>query len=191
MFIDPADYEFVRPLSDHWLDVRREFDALPADVLDPWHDRHLYDADGWEAFGLYAFGWRIAANCALCPETVRLVESIPGLQTAGFSRLGPQAHIRPHRGLDRGVLRCHLGLRVPDDCGLRVGEETRQWRDGSCLVFDDTAEHEAWNRSETARVVLLLDFKREPDAFHPKYALLDWVDRTRFRLLTRLQRRAA
>jgi hypothetical protein len=27
------------------------------------------------------------------------------------------------------------------------------------MVFDDTVEHEAWNRSDRPRVVLLLDFK--------------------------------
>jgi beta-hydroxylase len=27
-------------------------------------------------------------------------------------------------------------------------------------VFDDTVEHEAWNRSEKNRIVLLLDFLR-------------------------------
>jgi len=155
---------------------------LPPDVLCPWHDRHLYDDDGWNALGLYAFGRRIAANCELCPETARLIANIPGMQTAGFSKLGSHAHIRPHSGLDRGVLRCHLGLHVPGGCELRVGRETRRWQEGECLLFDDTSEHEAWNRGDAARVVLLLDFKLEPDVFHPRYALLDFIDRTRFRV---------
>ena len=34
------------------------------------------------------------------------------------------------------------------------------WREGECLVFDDAAEHEAWNRSGATRLVLLLDFLR-------------------------------
>lgn len=190
MFFDPADFSFAGTLADHWLDIRREFDALPPDVLLPWHDRHLYDDDGWKAFGLYAFGRRISANCELCPETAGLIENVPGMQTAGFSRLGSGAHIEPHAGLERGVLRCHLGLHVSDGCELRVGNETRPWREGACLVFDDTAEHEAWNRSEIARVVLLLDFKLDPEAFHPKYALLDWVDRMRFRVFQLFSGRA-
>ena len=189
MFVNPADFSFAGMLADHWLDIQREFDALPSNVLCPWHDRHLYDDDGWKAFGLYAFGKRISANCELCPETARLIEKVPGMQTAGFSRLGSQAHIRPHSGLERGVLRCHLGLRVPEGCALRVGNETHSWREGECLVFDDTTEHEAWNRSDTARVVLLLDFKLDAESFHPKYALLDWVDRTRFRVFQLLSRR--
>jgi hypothetical protein len=31
-------------------------------------------------------------------------------------------------------------------------------------VFDDTQEHEAWNRGDGDRVVLLLDFKRTTEA---------------------------
>lgn len=189
MFFDPSDFSFSDTLADHWLDIKREFDALPSNVLFPWHDRHLYDDIGWKAFGLYAFGRRISANCALCPETARLIEQIPGMQTAGFSRLGSHAHIRPHTGLERGVLRCHLGLHVPEGCELRVGGETRRWREGECLVFDDTAEHEAWNHSETARVILLLDVKRDAASFNLKYSLLDWVDRTRFRVVQRLSGR--
>ena len=46
-------------------------------------------------------------------------------------------------------------------CGaLRVGQATRAWREGECLVFDDTVEHEAWNRSRSKRIVVLFDFAR-------------------------------
>ena len=55
--------------------------------------------------------------------------------------------------------RCHLGLVVNDHCALRVGNETRSWQAGRTLVFCDAEEHEAWNRGDTERVVLLLDFR--------------------------------
>ena len=48
-------------------------------------------------------------------------------------------------------------------CAIRVGRETRTWSPGSCFVFDDTQEHEAWNRAASTRVVLLFDFKRDQD----------------------------
>ena len=89
-----------------------------------------------------------------------MVESIPGMTTAGFSRLEPQSHIKPHVGYTTAVLRCHLGVTVPAGCTLRVGSETREWQNGRCMVFDDTIEHEAWNRSDAIRTVLLIDFKR-------------------------------
>jgi aspartate beta-hydroxylase len=40
---------------------------------------------------------------------------------------------------------------------LRVGGETHAWREGRCVTFDDSFEHEAWNRSDRDRVVLILD----------------------------------
>ena len=86
---------------------------------------------------------------------------------AGFSRLAPGSHIKPHCGYEgwaQYVLRCHLALMVNDQCALRVGPETRSWQVGKTLVFCDATEHEAWNRGHQQRVVLLLDF-RNPE-FH-------------------------
>ena len=36
----------------------------------------------------------------------------------------------------------------------------RSWREGASLVFDDSHEHFAWNRSAEDRVVLFVDFTR-------------------------------
>jgi beta-hydroxylase len=41
-----------------------------------------------------------------------------------------------------------------------VGPETRGWREGESLVFDDTYEHEAWNDTDETRVVLFVDVIR-------------------------------
>jgi aspartyl/asparaginyl beta-hydroxylase (cupin superfamily) len=51
----------------------------------------------------------------------------------------------------------HLPLIVPDGCEFRVGGETRPWRIGKAFAFDDTIEHEAWNRSNEDRAVLIID----------------------------------
>ena len=74
-----------------------------------------------------------------------------------FSVLKPGAHIPPHTGVVNVRLVCHLPLIVPPDCGIRVGSETRGWKEGECIVFDDTFEHEAWNKSGQTRVVLIFD----------------------------------
>jgi beta-hydroxylase len=79
---------------------------------------------------------------------------------AGFSRLAPRTHVKPHVGWAASVYRLHLALDVPPGCRLRVAAETRSWQEGRCLIFDDTAEHEAWNDSALPRGVLLLDFLR-------------------------------
>ena len=51
----------------------------------------------------------------------------------------------------------HLPLIVPENCGFRVGGETREWQVGKAFAFDDTIEHEAWNDSDHYRAVLIFD----------------------------------
>ena len=81
-----------------------------------------------------------------------------------FSRLAPGTHIPPHFGAANNRLTVHLPLIVPSDCAIRIGEEVHGWREGELLAFDDSFEHEAWNRSDTERVVLIFE------AHHPNLA---------------------
>jgi len=158
MFKNSTDYEFTHALETNWQVIRQELEQINrTDFLD-WPEKHLY-GKGWQTFGLYAFGMKLGKNCQICPETTKLVEKIPNMVTAGFSSLVPGTHIAAHTGYPDGVLRCHLGLVGCDGCSLRVGDEVRDWQEGKCLVFDDTTEHEAWNRGDRTRVVLLIDFK--------------------------------
>lgn len=140
----------------NWQAIRDEATRLPAEAYQPWPERNLY-GEGWSVFGFQFSGKRFDDNCRACPTTAALVSAIPGLTTAGLSALAPGTHIRPHRGRPKAALRCHLGLVVPTDCGLRVGPDTRIWEEGKCLVFDDLLEHESWNRGAIARIVLLFD----------------------------------
>ena len=159
MFYSTAKFQFVQNLESNWHLVKEELRQLQKANFMPWPEKSLYKK-GWEVFGLYAFGKKQDKNCDLCPETTKLVESIPGLTTAGFSSLEAGTHIVPHVGYSKEVLRCHLGLFIPDNCGIRVGSETKQWQEGKCFIFDDTFEHEAWNNSNLTRIVLLLDFQK-------------------------------
>src|SRR6185369_7390651 len=65
-----------------------------------------------------------------------------------------------HHGLVNTRLICHLPLLVPAQCTFRVGNELRDWQKGKAWLFDDTIEHEAWNRSDQTRVILLFDVWR-------------------------------
>lgn len=159
MFIDTGQFPFASYLEAHWQEIRDEYLALPEEVFQPWVQREMY-GKGWSVYGLHAFGERIEPALATCPKTASHLSQIPGLTTAGFSRLAPGTHIKPHVGWVNSVYRMHLGLVVPEDCALRVGSEVRSWVEGECMIFDDTVEHEAWNKSAQSRVVLLLDFLR-------------------------------
>jgi len=150
---------FIGELEARASVIRDEYLRLEHGLFAAWPETELYDT-GWEVFGFHFFGKRQDLNCLLCPETSRAVEAIPGMITAGFSRLAAGSRIRPHRGYTGTVLRCHLGLVIPPDCALKVDGATASWREGECLFFDDTFEHEAWNNSREDRIVLLIDIAR-------------------------------
>ena len=160
MFLDTDQFDFVKTIEKNWSVIKKEFSQLEARHLSLWPEKDLYNQNEWSVYGLYAFGHKLDDNCQRCPQTTHLVESIPGMTTAGFSALAAGTHIFPHTGYSAEVWRCHLGLIVPQGAQLRVGPETRQWESGKCLVFDDTVEHEAWNPTQENRVVLLIDFKK-------------------------------
>ena len=117
----------------------------------------------WNGFYFWRHGERRAANHALCPRTSAALEALPLVRIRGnapevmFSVLTPGTHILPHRGVTNARVVCHLALVVPEDCALVVGGESRAWREGEAVAFDDTYEHEAWNRGSQTRVVLIAD----------------------------------
>jgi len=159
MFLNPQQFDWAPDLESAWEAIRAEYLALPTNLFDPWVQRQMH-GQGWSVFGLYAMGQVIPGAYVRCPQTSQVLQKVPGLSMAGFSRLAPHAHVKPHVGWAASVYRLHLGLVVPPGCRLRVAEETRSWQEGSCLIFDDTVEHEAWNESDSPRGVLLLDFFR-------------------------------
>ena len=133
-------------------------DSLP---LDQW--RELNRSPDWSAYHLIKDGKRIVEHCDLCPKTVQTVglapsPSIPNQSpVAMFSILKPGVTIPPHTGATNARLVVHLPLIIPENCGFRVGNDTREWVPGKAWVFDDTIEHEAWNKSDKVRVILIFD----------------------------------
>ncbi len=123
--------------------------------------RAITTDNGWKTYFFTAFGVRSEKNISSCPKTWAALQSIPGLQTAMFSIFDPGKHLRPHRGPFNGVLRLHLGLVIPKgDVAIRVDKEVLHWEEGKVSIFDDSFEHEAWNRTDEVRVVLFVDFER-------------------------------
>ncbi len=128
---------------------------------------HLANAVGgkpvWNAFFFYRHGTRYEANHARCPRTSAALANLPlcfvhdHSPECCYSVLTAGSHILPHHGVTNTRLVTHLALIVPEDCALVVGGESHGWEEGRCFTFDDTFEHEAWNRSARTRVVMLMD----------------------------------
>jgi len=129
--------------------------------LDQW--RELNRSPRWNVFHLILKGERVEENAARCPETMRVLAEIgqpeqPGrTPNAMFSVLKPHTRIPPHTGVSNARLVAHLPLVIPEKCGFRVGNDTREWVPGKAWVFDDTIEHEAWNDSDQPRTVFIFD----------------------------------
>jgi aspartyl/asparaginyl beta-hydroxylase (cupin superfamily) len=153
-------FPFAAELERHWQRIHQEYLGVQTELVN-WVERDLY-GEGWQVYGLYDFphGHAIAANTARCPFTAELIaRHIPRHGAGGFSRLRPGTRIQAHQGYQGPFLRCHLGLDVPEgDCTLQVDDETRRWANGAALIFDDRLSHAAWNLTDRARVVLLVDF---------------------------------
>lgn len=149
-----------------------EADPNRPPALDPM----LGDAS-WSAFHLFAKGEPHPENAPCCPRTLAALAAAPLPYIAGrspmalFSMLRPGAAIAPHNGLLNTRLICHLPLVVPPDCALRVGNEVREWEMGRTLIFDDSIEHEAWNRSDETRVILLFEIWRPEISSEERAAL--------------------
>ena len=141
---------------------------VEADANRPFFDdKGLLGNPDWSAFYLWKAGQPVVENIARCPATMAALAEAPLCQIPGrtpsilFSLLKPGMHIQPHTGFMNSRYICHLPLIVPEGCAMRVGSETRAWTEGQACVFDDSIEHEAWNRNpDRLRVVLIFDVWR-------------------------------
>ena len=154
-----ADWETIRDEALAAIGTQPGAPSLAA--ISPDH-RAIAPLGKWRGLFLCGYGYRVDENLARCPRTSRLIEQVPGLNSAMFSILAPGTHIPAHRGVTKGLITCHLGLVVPrdGDVRMRIGSRTVRWAEGETLVFDDTYQHEVWNDTAGTRVVLLIQFER-------------------------------
>jgi hypothetical protein len=131
--------------------------------------RELRGNPDWSALHLY----KLAEETPLAgrfPRTLQALAAADIVRIEGrpmelfFSRLKPGTHIPPHHGIANNRITVHLPLIVPGDCEIRVGGGSHRWREGEIMAFDDSFEHEAWNRAGADRVVLIFE------AHHPDLA---------------------
>jgi len=165
---DSSAFPWVADLEANWTIIRSELaqlmmrrDALTGRGRQP--SATIGEDRGWTTFVLSNYYRRNEHNIDRCPETWRLVQSVPGLVGVMFSVLEPGARLPAHHGPYNGLLRLHLGLIVPEPreaVGIRIDGEVYHWEEGRALIFDDTYEHEARNESGYTRVVLFIDFER-------------------------------
>jgi hypothetical protein len=188
---DRSDFAWVPAFEAAAPDMLAELQAALADParFAPYVERspnrpppnnHLLEDPSWGAAYLWKGGALTPGMADLAPQTLAALATTPQpvvpqrSPMALWSRLTPGTHIKPHHGLLNTRLICHLPLIAPDGCAMRVGHETRPWTFGELAIFDDSFEHEAWNRGSSDRVVLLFEIWRPeiPEAERGQLAAL-------------------
>ena len=199
---DAAEFGWTQTLLEHYDEIRQEVlrmrqpptgerKAERWDQVGTKHDagdRELVENGAWTELVLLNRDEKVAAmvnrNRKLCPTTLKLLDAIHpaadmarrGVGESTFSALGSGAHLKPHCGSTNCRLTAHLPLLVPEGgSSIRVGEEERHYKEGEIMIFDDSWEHEVWQRGtgDSVRVVLLIRFwhpdipvARYPEAQH-------------------------
>lgn len=168
-FYPNHSFNWIPEVEHHFPEIRRELEQVIHKVDIPaWEDvsgdPNVKVGATWKTYIFCAYGNFVKVNCDRCPETYKALMKIRGMKTAWFSILAPQSRLPEHRGPYNGMLRYHLGLIIPDEnpevCGIRVGSDIRNWKEGKSLVFDDSHLHEVWNLTDHTRVVLFVDIVR-------------------------------
>ena len=174
-FYDRERFGWLKDLEAATGDIQHEFASVieeeaemvpyikyaPDQPIGPWGE--LNHSRRWKAYFFWEVGKFFPEHAARCPRTIEALRRCPQVDipnfgpTAFYSILDANTHIPPHTGAANTRLTCHLPLVIPPGCGFRVGGETREWKVGEAWVFDDTIEHEAWNRSDVPRAILLFD----------------------------------
>jgi aspartate beta-hydroxylase len=173
-FYDASDFDWTDVLEENFTDIKNELMDLYSDAsnVKPYIEGVVTGDAGldglansleWSSIHLIKAGTRNQDLLNKCPVTQKVLTQLPMPVLAGnapevfLSVLKPGAEIKPHFGLSNIKLTVHLGLEIPENCAIRVGQETQSWSDGKVMIFDDSFEHEAWNRSDKERKVLIIE----------------------------------
>lgn len=188
-FYERTDFPWLPALEAETPVLRAELEAILAGGGDgfapyieaqpnrPRSTNPLYGDPSWSAFYLWRSGTPVAENAVRAPRAMAALAQVPMPHIASrspmalYSSLRPGAHIVPHNGLLNTRLICHLPLIAPPGCSFRVGNETRTWREGETIVFDDSIEHEARNDGTAIRIVLLFEIWRPELSAEERQAL--------------------
>lgn len=122
----------------------------------------LREEGDWRQFTLYSQGRKHDQNCKKAPKTCALLEGFTEAVNCKrgqikYSVMQPGVHVWPHCGPTNCRIRSHLGLVIPDGARIRIANETRTWKLGEFIIFDDSFEHEVWHDGTSLRLVFIID----------------------------------
>ena len=169
----PRDFPNSAKFVAAWERIRDEAVAARLETMPRFHEvmpeqAEISANDGrdWRLLILKAYDVEVPENLAKMPTLARLLRECPEVKSAIVSFLAPRKHIPLHRGPFRGIMRFHLGLKMPKEPGggpatiMMIDDHEYRIADGECLLWDDTFPHEVTNNADEPRIALLLDVWR-------------------------------
>jgi len=159
--VDPGQLGWTTQLEAQWITIREELISLIED-----NQNSLNTSKPYKTYEMLAWGIECENKSGQCPRTREIIRGIPGVIGASFVALDSGATIKP-QGETTALIRCYLSLVAPaplPQCGVRVGNETKQWNEGQLLIFGNAHNRTEWNNSTGTLYVLALDILK------PEYA---------------------
>ncbi len=190
-FFDSENLRWTSDFEVNYYLIKEELDRfLESNQLVEYFNRHMVNTKStWKTISLRWWTIEFYKNQKFFPKTMELVNKFPEIISVSFNQLEPNGEILPHCGDTNAIFRCHFGLEIPaylPECGFRVKDELRSWEEGKWLVFTDANIHEAFNRTEKRRIIMVVDVLREE--FKPKKKLVFSTVLTSLFLQKRIQR---
>mmetsp|Transcript_18130 Transcript_18130/g.41305 ORF Transcript_18130/g.41305 Transcript_18130/m.41305 type:complete len:268 (+) Transcript_18130:248-1051(+) len=133
--------------------------------------------EGWSALRLMRLGVWNTKNCQQFPETYALLSSLDipfAVRGVCFAKQMPGSGVAEHSDGRNFILTAHLGLKVPQDCWIKVAEQKKTWEEGKIIIVDTSFKHSTGNPSDSERHVLIIDFWH-PELTAPERAGLEFI----------------
>jgi len=115
----------------------------------------------WHTLAFKQWGIKVKSNLKQAPSLANWLRRHPRILSSSLNILNPGAKITEHQGDTDAIVRCHIGLEIPDglpNVGFSVENEDRPWKENEILIFRDAFNHKAWNDSNKRRVILVVDY---------------------------------
>lgn len=177
---DPELFPWAQELETNAYIIQKEFESnllnsekFASDSV--WQNQVM--GEGWSAIRLQRLGVWNTDNCKEFPKSFELLQSLQiplAVRGVCFARQAPGSGVQPHSDGRNFILTSHLGLKIPKDCWIQVGNERRGWTEGKLTTLDTSFTHSTGNPSDSDRHVLIIDFWH-PELSEAERASLEYV----------------
>lgn len=144
--------------------ILQEFQSVITNSYSPYFNQSAVNQENvWKTISFRFWTVNYYRNQKQFPEITKTLNMVPGLMTASINKLDAGGRIALHNGDSNGFYRCHFGLEIPGEIpevGFKVLNESKSWKKGELLIFCDANMHEAWNKSDKDRYILVFDVIR-------------------------------